>query len=67
MSEGVVNGVNQFRHAVSDGDGSRAIAIRESLSVNTRHAIADCGGCKARATNECITTNTHIICGRGEA
>ena len=63
MSGGVVSGVNQFRHAVSDGDGSRAIAISERLSANTRHVIADCGGCKARATNECITTNTRIICG----
>ncbi|UKK74126.1 hypothetical protein L6467_06925 [Segatella bryantii] len=62
MSGGVVSGVNQFRHAVSDGDGSRVIAIRERQSVNTRHTIADCGGCKARATNECITTNTRIIC-----
>ena len=62
MSGGVVSGVNQFRHAVSDGDGGRAIAIVERQSANTRHAIADCGGCKARATNECITTNTRIIC-----
>ena len=36
MSGGVVSGVNQFRHAVSDGDGSRAIAIRERQSANTR-------------------------------
>jgi hypothetical protein len=28
MLGGVVSGVNQFRHAVSDGDGGRAIAIR---------------------------------------
>ena len=49
MSGGVVNGVNQFRHAVSDGDGSRVIATRERQSVNTRHVIADGGGCKARA------------------
>jgi len=63
MSGSVVSGVNQFHHAVSDGDGSRAIATRERQSANTRHAIADCGGCKARATNECITTNTRIICG----
>jgi len=54
MSGGVVSGVNQLRHAVSDGDGSRAIAIRESLSANTRHAIADCGGCKARVISECM-------------
>ena len=27
MLGGVVSGVNQFRHAVSDGDGSRAILI----------------------------------------
>ena len=65
MSGGVVSGVNQFRHVIADGGGSRAIAIRESLSANTRHAIADCDGCKARATNECITTNTRIICRRG--
>ncbi len=65
MLGGIVSGVNQFRHAVSDGDGSRAIAIRESLSVNTRHAIADYGGCKARAINACITANTRIICRRG--
>ena len=62
MLGGVVSGVNQLRHAVSDSDGSRAIATRERQSANTRHAIADCGGCKARATNECITTNTRIIC-----
>ena len=54
MSGGVVSGVNQFRHAVSDGDGSRAIAIRERQSANTRHAIADCGGCKARVISECM-------------
>ncbi|WP_281084496.1 hypothetical protein [Segatella bryantii] len=36
MSGGVVSGVNQFRHAVSDGDGSRAIAIVERQSANTR-------------------------------
>ena len=54
MSGGVVSGVNQFRHAVSDGDGSRAIAIRERLSANTRHAIADGGGCKARVISECM-------------
>ncbi|UKK76540.1 hypothetical protein L6471_05635 [Segatella bryantii] len=63
MLGGVVSGVNQFRHVIADGDGSKAIANRESLSANTRHAIADCDGCKARATNECITTNTRIICG----
>ena len=63
MSGSVVSCVNQFRHAVSDGDGSRGIAIRERQSANTRHAIADGGGCKARATNECITANTRIICG----
>ena len=63
MSGGVVSGVNQFRHAVSDSDGSRAIAIVERQSANTRHAIADCGGCKARVISECITTNTRIICG----
>ena len=62
MSGGVVSGVNQFRHAVSDGDGSRAIAIRERQSANTRHAIADGGGCKAIAINACITANTRIIC-----
>nr|WP_281083763.1 hypothetical protein [Segatella bryantii] len=54
MSGGVVSCVNQFRHAVSDCDGSRAIAIRERQSVNTRHAIADGDGCKARAINECM-------------
>ena len=54
MSGDVVSGVNQFRHAVSDGDGSRSIAIRERQSANTRHVIADCGGCKARAINECM-------------
>ena len=63
MSGSVVSGVNQFHHAVSDGDGSRAIATRERQSANTRHAIADCGGCKARVISECITTNTRIICG----
>ncbi len=54
MSGGVVSGVNQFRHAVSDGDGSRAIAIRERQSANTRHAIADGDGSRAIAINECI-------------
>ena len=54
MSGGVVSGVNQFRHAVSDGDGGRAIAIVERQSANTRHAIADGDGCKARAINECM-------------
>ncbi|UKK82161.1 hypothetical protein L6474_13840 [Segatella bryantii] len=54
MSGGVVSGVNQFRHVIADGDGSRAIAIRERQSVNTRHVIADGGGCKARAINECM-------------
>ena len=67
MSGGVVSGVNQFRHAVSDGDGSRAIAIRERQSANTRHVIADGDGSKAIATNACITANTRIICRRGEA
>ena len=36
MLGGVVSGVNQLRHAVSDCDGSRAIAIRERQSANTR-------------------------------
>ena len=54
MSGGVVSGVNQFRHAVSDGGGSRVIAIRERQSANTRHVIADGGGCKARAISECM-------------
>ena len=31
MSGSVVSCVNQFRHAVSDGDGSRAIAIVVSV------------------------------------
>nr|WP_231390772.1 hypothetical protein [Segatella baroniae] len=65
MSGSVVSCVNQFRHVIADGGGSRGIAIRERQSANTRHVIADCGGCKARATNECITTNTRIICRRG--
>ena len=54
MLGGVVSGVNQFRHTVSDCDGSKAIAIRESLSANTRHAIADGDGCKARVISECM-------------
>nr|WP_278985134.1 hypothetical protein [Segatella bryantii] len=54
MSGSVVSGVNQFRHVIADGDGSKDIANRESLSANTRHAIADGGGCKARAINECM-------------
>ena len=36
MLGGVVSGVNQFRHAVSDGDGSRAIATNECITTNTR-------------------------------
>jgi len=63
MSGSVVSCVNQFRHVIADGGGSRVIAIRERQSANTRHAIADCGGCKARVISECITTNTRIICG----
>ncbi|WP_256327567.1 hypothetical protein [Segatella bryantii] len=54
MSGSVVSCVNQLRHAVSDGDGRRVIAIRERQSANTRHAIADCGGCKARVISECM-------------
>ena len=67
MSGGVVSGVNQFRHAVSDCGGCKARATNACITANTRHVIADCGGCKAIATNECITANTRIICRRGEA
>nr|WP_278984728.1 hypothetical protein [Segatella bryantii] len=65
MSGSVVSCVNQFRHVIADGGGSRAIAIRERQSANTRHVIADGDGSKAIATNACITANTRIICRRG--
>ena len=43
MSGGVVSGVNQFRHAISDGGGCKARAINEYNACITANTRIICG------------------------
>ena len=53
------------RHAVGDGDGGKARAIRERTFSNARHTVADGDGGKARAFRERIISNACHTIGDG--
>ena len=55
--------ISNARHAVTDGDGGKAFAIRERFFSNARHTVGDGDGGKARAIIERFFSNArHLAC-----